>query len=98
MADFTSFQSLIPKALKKYKMERSARASLICEKFRSIAPRIIGDDCENFIHPKFVKDGVLFISVPSSIWGQKVFNSRHKIIEELNGNDEIVKDLKFIMC
>ncbi len=94
MSDFVDFKSLIPRALEKFRLGREARASLVCERFRLIAPVIVGQGCEELIHPKFVKNGVLYISVPSSIWAQKVFVKRHMLMEELNREKEIVKDLK----
>ena len=97
MNDFVDFKSLIPRALEKFRLGREARASLVCERFRLIAPEIVGQGCEELIHPKFVKHGILYISVPSSIWAQKVFVKRHLLMEELNRDKEIVKDLKVLV-
>lgn len=84
MGEFTSFQKLLPKALKKYKMDREARASLVCNKFRELATSLIGEDGKASVYPKFFKGGSLYISVPSSAWAQKVIVARLALIENIN--------------
>lgn len=90
MGEFTSFQKLLPKALKKYKMDREARASLVCNKFRELATALIGEESKVEIYPKFFKGGSLYISVPSSAWAQKVIFERHHLISKIN--EEIGED------
>ncbi|GEM_PF-1068428 len=86
MADFTHFSNMIPRALRKYKMTRQARAALICERFRGLAPDVIGDTALEHIRPKFFKKHTLYISVPNSAWAQRVYVHRHDLIMKLNLN------------
>ena len=91
MSDFLDFKKFLPKALEKYKVTREARAALICNRFREIAPGIIGGDSKE-IHPKFFKGHTLYIAVPNSIWAQRVYVHRHDLIMKLNleaGNEEV---------
>lgn len=84
MNDFVHFKSLIPKAIAKYKMTREARAAHVCERFRRLAPELIGEDALNHVRPKFFKGNTLYISVPNSGWAQRVYVHRHDLIMKLN--------------
>ncbi len=86
MDDFFSFAELVPKALAKYKIEREARAALVCQRFRTLMPSILGDDAGSSVKPKFVKGGTLYVSVPSSMWAQRVYVHRHELLVQLNLN------------
>ena len=84
MRDFVHFSQFLPNALKRYSMTRQARASLICQRFRALAPSVIGEDAQETVHPKFFKGRTLFVSVPSSVWAQRVYVHRHDLIIKLN--------------
>lgn len=86
MTDFFTFSELVPKALAKYKMEREARAALVCQRFRTLMPSILGPDAATSIRPKFVKGKVLYVAVPSSVWAQVVYVHRHELLVQLNLN------------
>jgi hypothetical protein len=86
MNDFIQLKDLMPKAIAHYKMERETRAALICRRFREMAPEIVGDGCATVISPKFFKRGVLYVSVPNSLWAQKVYVHRHELLMSLNGS------------
>lgn len=86
MNDFFSFSELVPKALAKYKIEREARAALVCQRFRTLMPSILGTDAPSAVKPKFVKGKVLYIAVPSSVWAQRVYVHRHELLMQLNLN------------
>lgn len=79
---------MIPNALKRYNVTRASRASLICERFRKLAPSVIGDKALEHIKPKCFKNGILYISVPNSMWAQQVHVHRHDLIMKLNLNLE----------
>lgn len=98
MSDFIDFKKFLPKALEKYKVTREARAALICNRFREIAPGIIGGDSGD-VKPKFFKGHVLYIAVPSSIWAQRVYVHRHDIIMKLNleAGSEVVHDIRTVV-
>jgi hypothetical protein len=84
MSDFTRFQDLIPRALKKYKMSREARAAQVCQRFRELAPDMIGKEALEHVRPRFFKGGTLYIGVPDSVWAQKVYVHRHDLLMKLN--------------
>ena len=84
MSDFTHFADLIPRAVAKYKMTREARAARICARFRDLAPGLIGADAPIYIKPKCFKGGTLYVSVPDSVWAQRVYVHRHDLIMKLN--------------
>lgn len=86
MNDFFSFSDLVPKALAKYKMERETRAALVCQRFRNLMPSILGKDAPEVVRPKFVKGKILYVSVPSSVWAQRVYVHRHELLVQLNLN------------
>lgn len=84
MNDFIHFSELIPRALNKYKVTRQARAAKICQRFRDLAPSVIGDEAPIYIKPKFFKGNTLYISVPDSVWAQRIYVHRHDLIMKLN--------------
>ncbi len=84
MSDFQHFSRWIPKAIVRYNLSRQARAALICKRFRKLAPSIMGEDILKYIKPKYFKRGILYISVPNSLWAQHVFVHRHDLIMKLN--------------
>ncbi|QQR54395.1 DUF721 domain-containing protein [Candidatus Peregrinibacteria bacterium] len=86
MSDFSLFSDFIPKALAKYKIEREARAALVCQRFRTLMPSILGEDASPVVRPKFVKGKILYIAVPSSVWAQRVYVHRHELLVQLNLN------------
>ena len=69
-------------------MGRETRAALICERFRKLAPSVIGEEALSHIKPKCFKNGTLYISVPNSLWAQQVFVHRHDLMMKLNLNLE----------
>ncbi len=88
MNDFIDFKKLIPQALLKYKLNREARAAQICSGYGRLAKDLGIEDAK----AKFFKGHTLYISVPSSIAAQRVFNHRHDILTKLNvelGKEEI---------
>lgn len=99
MSDFIDFKKFLPKALEKYKVTREARAALICNRFRDMAPGIIGGDASENIRPKFFKGHTLYIAVPSSVWAQRVYVHRHDLIMKLNleAGDETVHDIRTVV-
>ena len=84
MSDFFHLEKLIPKALARYKLDRQAQAAKVCERFRRLASNYISPDALDFIKPKSFKRHTLYVSVPSSVWAQKVIVHRHELIEALN--------------
>ncbi len=98
MNDFIDFKKFLPKALEKYKVTREARAALICNRFREMAPGIIGGDAHE-IHPKFFKGHTLYVAVPSSVWAQRVYVHRHDLIMKLNLDTEsdLVHDIRTVV-
>ena len=96
MNEFVWFKDLIPKALAHYQLERQARAALVCSRFRDLVPGIVGKDAEGVVKAKYVKGGVLYVAVPSSVWAQRVYVHRHELLTRINLESEkpLVDDLR----
>jgi hypothetical protein len=84
MTDFFDFRNLLPKAISRYNVDRETRAALICNRFRDLAPSILGQDLQGHVTPKFFRNGTLAVSVENSIWAQRVTVHRHDLIMKLN--------------
>lgn len=99
MNEFIHFKDLIPKALRKYQLDRQARAALICARFKDLMPKVVGEDAATEVSPKSFSNGMLLVRVPTSIWAQRVFVHRHELLTQLNLHlDEAwVKDLKVVV-
>lgn len=77
-------------------MGRETRAALICERFRNLAPSIIGESSMDHIQPKCFKNGILYITVPNSLWAQQIYVHRPDLLMKLNLNldKHWVKDIR----
>jgi len=84
MNGFIDFKKLMPKAIERYQMTRETRAAHVCSRFREIAPEIIGNDVRGELRTKYFKNGTLYVSVPNSIWAQRVYVHRHDLIMKIN--------------
>lgn len=96
MKDFSHFSQWIPKAIARYNISRETRAALVCERFRKLAPTLIGAESLDHVQPKYFKHGILYIAVPNSLWAQQVYVHRHDLIMKLNINleNEWVQDIR----
>ena len=96
---FIDLKKLMPAAINRYNMGRETQAALICEGFRNMAPGIIWEDAADHVKPKFFKRGTLYISVPSSIYAQRVYVHRHDLIMKLNLNMDghLVKEIRTLV-
>ena len=93
---FQDLKSLLPKAMAKYNMTREARAAQVCSAFRELLPRIVGEEAGEKVSPKFFRNGILYVSVPSSGWAQRVIIHRHELLTALRVRAEEVnvKDIR----
>lgn len=84
MNQFIDLAKLLPRAINKYQVQRQTRAAHICKRFRDLSPDLIGKDSLEHIRPKFFKGNTLYVSVPNSLWAQRVYVHRHDLIMKLN--------------
>jgi hypothetical protein len=99
MSDFINLKDLIPKAVRRFGMQREVRSAKACERFRKLLPELVGQEAPSHVRPKFLKGHILYVSVPSSIWAQKVFVKRHDLLEQINAGLEkpYVHDLRTLV-
>jgi hypothetical protein len=99
MNSFVDIKKYLPKAIARYNMTREARAAHVCDRFRALAPSIMGEDAMKKITPKFFKGHTLYVSVPNSLWAQRLYVHRHDIIMKLNLDlgKEIVYELRTLV-
>lgn len=98
MKPFVQFQDFLPKVVAKYNASRQTQAALVCERFRQLAPGVVGKDALQHIGPKFFKHGTLYIRVPNSIWAQRVYVHRHELMIQLNLDEGTkVKDIRTLV-
>lgn len=58
--------------------------------------KIVGKEIARFAHVTYYKDGVLYISVPATVWANELSTHSSKIIEEMNKEVDIpITELKF---
>lgn len=81
---FVSLQKILPKAIAKLKFTRQARAALVCEKYRKLAPQIIHPEALNHTSPKFLKGKTLTVGVENSAWTGQIAANKEKLLKELN--------------
>jgi hypothetical protein len=100
MSDFLSFTELLPRAIARYHLQRETRAALVCKKFRDLLPSIVGADAAEVVHPKYLKNGVLVVGVPTSVWAQRVYVHRHELLTKLRiqmNDADGVSDLRTVL-
>lgn len=81
---FTPLQKILPKAIAELKFTRQARAALVCEKYRKLAPQIVHPEALNHTFPKFLKGKILTVSVENSAWASQIAANKEKLLKELN--------------
>lgn len=95
---FEPFQKFIARAATQYGVSTEIKAAQICQDFRSLMPKIFGDNNEAELHiqPAFYRNFTLVISTESPAWSQEVIMRKTKIIEEMNkkAGREIIKNLR----
>lgn len=93
---FTPIQKILPKAIKSLGLASEARAALICEKYRKLAPRLIHTNALHHTFPKFYRGKVLTIGVANSAWAAAVLAQKKGLIELMNKElgKKMVADLK----
>ncbi|MBI4994521.1 DUF721 domain-containing protein [Candidatus Peregrinibacteria bacterium] len=93
---FTPIQKILPKAITGLKFTRQARAALVCEKYRKLAPQIVHPEALRHTYPKFFKGTILVVAVENSAWAGQIAANKEKLLNELNktlGKKEI-KNIK----
>ncbi|MBI5413642.1 DUF721 domain-containing protein [Candidatus Peregrinibacteria bacterium] len=65
-------------------MTREARAALVCEKYKKLAPKFVHPEALNYTSPKFYKNKVLTIGVENSAWASQVMAKQIELISEIN--------------
>lgn len=83
---FTPLQKILPRAIAELKFTRQARAALVCERYRKLAPQIIHPEALNYTSPKFLKEKTLTINVENSAWAQLVVTRKKPLLKRLNEN------------
>lgn len=96
---FTRISQLIGKAVCKLGLERQARAALICEKYRKLAPQILGGKISVHAWPKYFRRKVLVVGVDHPLFASEMNQQKDAIIKLLNealGKDTI-KNIRTIV-
>lgn len=58
--------------------------------------KIVGKEIARFAHITYYKDGVLYISVPASVWASELSTHAPKIIEEMSKQVDIpINEIRF---
>jgi predicted nucleic acid-binding Zn ribbon protein len=81
---FTPFQKILPFALNKMGMAREARAALVCEKYRQLAPTAVHKEALIHTVPKFFRTKVLTIGVANPAWAAHVASRKNELMAALN--------------
>lgn len=77
-------------------MEQMVEASHVCAKFAEVKQGIFPEDLEGQIIAKHLKNHVLTLSVPDTVWANEVINRQAKIIAEVNAKfgQEVIQKIK----
>lgn len=84
---------VLDQTLKKMGLTKRYHAELAIDRW----PQIVGEDIATHACPVRMEDGVLFISVSSSVWSHHLFMLKESIIYKINQfiGERIVKDIRF---
>lgn len=81
---FTHIANIIPKAIRTYGLTRQAKAALICEKYRKVAPSIFSAEILINAWPKYFKGKTLVLGVSHPAYAEEVSQRKHKLKALLN--------------
>lgn len=93
---FTPFQKILPKAIAKLGLTREARAALVCEKYRQLAPGIIHAQALDHTRPQFLRGKALTVAITNPAWTSRLVTCKKELIEALNKSlgQELITDIK----
>lgn len=81
---FSSFQSVLPSAIKNLKLKREIEAALICEKYRKLAPRHVHVNALQHTFPKYFKAQTLTVGVENAAWAAQIKSREAELRKALN--------------
>lgn len=81
---FTPLAKIIPKTFRKYGLTHVARATLICEKYRKIAPSILPPKVMPHAWPKCVRGKTLFLGTDHPAYAAEVIQQRELLLKSIN--------------
>lgn len=95
---WTKVSELLPKTVNKSGLKKQILAAQICDSYRKLAPKILGESIAKKTKAKYFSLGVLFLQSENNIVAQQVYIKHQKIIAEINQKigTEDLKDIKFI--
>ncbi len=79
-----SIGSLLPRAIKKAKLEKGVEAAQVCRLFSQIAQEAVPPEVAKKIKPLYVKNKILVVAVLSSVVAQELQFEQEKIISQIN--------------
>lgn len=93
---FTPFQKILPKALANIGLSREAKAALICERYRKLAPRVVHEQALLHTMPKFFRGATLTVGVTNPAWAGRIATCKKDLLAALNESlgKKTVEDIK----
>lgn len=93
---FVQLKELIPRALASKGLTRQAKAAVVCEKYRTLAPQIVRPDILEHTFPKTFQGGILTVGVENGAWAQLIIAAKIALISGINAaiGDSVVRELK----
>lgn len=84
--NFTPLQTLLPRVIRKYNLERQTQGAHICHEFRKIAATLWNNNLHihESIKAQSYQKGILTLKVANAGWAQEVQFKKIEILNRLN--------------
>lgn len=95
---FRSIKEILPRSLKRAKIQNKIQAGLALAKFRQIVEDNFGPEIKSKFKPLYLKDGFLVIACLEDDLVRKIKKREKEIINKINEqiDSDLVKKLKFL--
>lgn len=94
---WTKISDLLPQTINKSGFKKQLIAAQICDSYRKLAPKILGESIAKKTDAKAFSLGVLYLKSDNNIVSQQVFIKQRKLIKEINqkvGTNQL-KEVRF---
>ena len=80
-------------------MQRSVTASMVCNRYRELAPNIVHAQVLDYSRPRYFKNGVLEVYAVNSVWAQEISLHAHTIVSSINASlpESVVVSMKVVL-
>lgn len=97
---FVQLKELLGKAAGKWGMQRSVTASIVCNRYRELAPGIVHPQVLSYSRPRYFKNGILEVYAANSAWAHTLSLHSHDLVAAINTSlpESVLSSIKITLA